>query len=184
MQANIRPDYHFLIIAPNLGAEWLFDAARTYWNTFQPAVIPDFEFLRLVPAGRTISVTAVVMRDMASVLGVELAQVAPFAYYDAVVYNLFEETRAELNRRAAANEPFGIPLGIGAATTTPSIPTPWLPSQSGFMTATPSPETTDEAETTEAPTAITLMTATPTPPPGTQTPAPIQPTPGPAIGGG
>ena len=43
------PNYHFLLIAPNLGAEWFFDAARAYWERFRPIVVSDLELVRLIP---------------------------------------------------------------------------------------------------------------------------------------
>ncbi|MBE2183741.1 MAG: hypothetical protein IAE89_09980 [Anaerolineae bacterium] len=185
MQANILPEYHFLRFAPNLGAEYFFDGARNYWNTFKPIVINDVAILRLLPPAVTVSVTVVALRDLAAQIGVELGQIAPFAYYDAVVYDTFESTRAELNRRAQLNQPFGVPMGIGIATTTPFIPTPWLPTRPpGFITATPdpavaTPEITDESSAEVTP--ETGGTASPTP---TATlPGQVINTPGPAIGG-
>jgi hypothetical protein len=168
MQANIRPDYHFLLIAPNLGAEWLFGAARAYVLAFRPIVLADLEFVALTPANTTVTVTAVARRDTAAQLGVELAQINPYAFYDPVVRDTFEETQAELDRRAAANEPFGVPLGLPPAATAPGqiiIPTPW--STPSGPTATPEPTTP-----------VTPLPTT------DSAPAPIQPTPGPIIGGG
>ncbi len=178
MQANILPEYHFLRFAPNLGAEYFFDGARNYWNTFKPIVINDVAMLRLLPPAVTVSVTVVALRDLAAQIGVELGQIAPFAYYDAVVYDTFEATRAELNRRAQLNQPFGVPLGIGIATTTPFIPTPWLPTRPpGFITATP--EMTDEPTVEVTPELDTSVSPTPT----ATLPGQVINTPGPAIGG-
>lgn len=168
MQANIRPDFHYLLIAPNLGAEWLFGAARNYVLAFRPIILADLEFVALTPANTTVTVTAIARRDTAAQIGVELAQVNPFAFYDPVVRDSFEETQAELDRRAAENQPFGVPMGLPPIATAPGqifIPTPW-PTPSG-PTATPEPTTP----------------VTPLPPSG-DAPAPIQPTPGPIIGGG
>jgi hypothetical protein len=123
-----------------------------------------------VPGGNWVSVTVVALRDAIAQIGVELGQQAPYAYLDAVVYDSFAETRAELNRRAQSNQPFGVPLGLGSATTTPLIPTPWLQSSGpGFITATPG---LASASATPGP-------ATPTAPPGA-----VENTPGPAVGGG
>lgn len=168
MQANIRPDYHYLLIAPNLGAEWLFDAARNYVLTFAPIILADLDFVALTPPNMTVTVTAVARHDTAAQIGVELAQVHPYAFYDAVVRDTFEETKAELDRRAAENEPFGVPIGLPTASAAPNqvtIPTPW-PTSSG-PTPTPSP----------------TLPVTPLPT-SANGPAPIQPTPGPIIGGG
>lgn len=184
MSADTRPDYHFLLIAPNLGAEWLFDAARTYWEAFRPTVIEDFNFLIFVPPGRTISVTVIARRDTAPHLGVELSQIDPDAYFDAVVYDLFDDAKAELDRRASMQQPFGVPLIPRPGTPDPNapiIPTPRLPPTrppAGFVTATPAPTQTPA----DAPAQTgTLPASTPDSADGTR--APVTPPPGPITGG-
>jgi len=166
MQATIRPNYHYLYIAPNLGGEWLFSAARNYVLTFAPIILADLDFVALTPANTTVTVTAIARRDTAAQIGVELAQVHPYALYDAVMRDTFEETKTELDRRAAENQPFGTPMGLPTASA-PSgiIPTPW-PTPSG-PTPTPSPTTP----------------VTPLAPSG-EVIGPLQPTPGPITGGG
>ena len=74
MPQTTRPDYHFLYFAPSLGAEWFFDAARLYWETFQPTVLSDLEFLRFVPEGASVNVTVVARRDTVHEIGVAIAQ--------------------------------------------------------------------------------------------------------------
>jgi hypothetical protein len=62
-----------------------------------------------------------------------------------------------------------VPLGLGIATTTPLIPTPWLPTSGpGFVTVTPG----------ATPTAAVATAAASPPPPGA-----VENTPGPAVGG-
>jgi hypothetical protein len=183
MPADTRPDYHFLLIAPNLGAEWLFDAARAYWDTFRPTVIDDFYFLIFVPPERSISVTVIARRDVAPNLGVQLSQIRPEAYLDAVVYDQFDAAREELNRRAQTQQPFGVPLTSPMATLDPNappIPTARLSSTrppAGFITATPSPApTTTNIEGTPA--------VTPEASEESATRAPVTPASGPITGGG
>jgi hypothetical protein len=181
MQADVRPDYHFLLVAPNLGAEWLFDAARNYWEAFHPTIIPDFDFLIFIPPERRITVTVIARRDTAPQIGVELSRVRPNAYFDAVVYDMFDQTREELDRRAETGQPFGVPLSEPLGTPNPngpSIPTPRLPATrppAGFVTETPtpSPMPTDGS--------VTPSISEETPDNGTR--APITPTPGPIVGG-
>ncbi len=166
MQANLRPDYHYLLVAPNLGAEWLFDAARSYVLAFAPIILSEFDFVALTPVNKTVTVTVIARRDTAAQLGVELAQTAPYAFYDPIVRDSFEETKAELDRRASENQPFGEALGLPPAATPsgqPMIPTP-IPTPGG-------------------PTSTPTTPATPLPTSG-DVPAPIQPTPGPITGGG
>jgi hypothetical protein len=166
MSRDQIPDYHFLLITSNLGAEWLFDAARAYWERFQPTVISDFTLLRIIPAERTISVTAITRRDRVAQLGVELAQTAPAALFDPVVFDFFEDTKLELDRRAQNNQPFGVPLAT--ATPGPSAP-PVYPTAGAVVTEVPG---------------FVTQTPTPNPPPAeTPTPqTPLYPTPGAVTG--
>lgn len=170
-QPTQYPDFHFLLISPNLGAEWLFDAARAYWNRYRPTILTDLTFIQLLPAETRIIVTVIALRDTAAQIGVELARTNPTAYYDPVVYDLFEETKAALNARVETGEPFGVALVMPTPTHDPNapiIPTPRLqPTRppAGFVTevppATPAPPTTD---------------------PNASEPAPLSPTPGSVIG--
>jgi hypothetical protein len=165
-QPDAYPEYAFLLIAPNLGAEWLFDAARSYWERFRPTIITDLEFVRLIPPDKTIIVTVIALRDMAAQLGVQLAQINLNAYFDPVVRDLFEQTRAALEERVQLAQPFGVPLNAPTATLDPNatlIPTPRLAPMrppAGFVTQAP-----------------------PTAQPGDQEPTPLLPTPGPVTGG-
>lgn len=175
--ADRWPEYHFLLIAPNLGTEWLFDAARLYWQAFRPTIINDLTLIQLLPDSLRITVTLVSRRDRLAQTGVELAQAHPTAYFDPVVYDFFEDTKAELNRRAADNQPFGVPMATPEAgpTAAPVYPTPGPivtrdPNALGFITQTPEP-------TRAAPPDSIL-------PDEVTSQGPIYPTPGPIVGGG
>jgi hypothetical protein len=180
------PDYHFLLIAPNLGAEWFFDAARQYWERFRPTVVSDLEFIRLMPVSENMIVTVLARRDTASQWGVQLAQAAPDALFDPIVQDFFEDAKRVLNERAASNQPFGVPMLPTATAPAPIQPTPGsilgpvtAPTRepSGFITQTPTPNTN----------VIVPLPATPTADPNTQSgdgQSPIYPTPGPITGGG
>src|SRR5947207_2520590 len=47
------PNYHFLYIDQTLDADWLFVAARRYWEHFRPMVIADLDLISYVPVVRT-----------------------------------------------------------------------------------------------------------------------------------
>jgi len=166
-------------MAPNLGAEWLFDAAREYWSRYRPIVVTDLELVRLIPKGYSIIVTMVARRDTAQQWGVFLAQNVPDALMDGVVKDMFEDARATLNQRAETDQPFGVPLKPTPTPVAPISPTPGsligdvvIPptrAPGGFITATPTPN-------------LGEPTAVPTLP--LETPGqPIYPTPGPITGG-
>lgn len=173
------PNYHFLLMAPNLGAEWLFDAAREYWTRYRPIVVTDLELVRLIPGGYSVIVTTVARRDTAKQWAVWLAQNVPDALFDGVVYDLFEDTRKALNQRAQTDQPFGVPLKptptpIPAISPSPgaligATAAPPTRAPGGFITQTPTP---DIGQPTAVP---TLPAATPG--------QPIYPTPGPITGG-
>ncbi len=167
MPQDTLPDYHFLLIAPNLGSEWFYEAGRQYWLSFFPTVINDFALLRFIPENFTIAVTVIARRDRVAQLGVELAQVSPKAVFDPVVHDFYEDTQAELDRRAETNQPFGIPLKptpiptiaatseqlqptSGPIATEGSSPTP---TEQGFLrpipTQTPQPDLQNTEEATE-----------------------------------
>jgi hypothetical protein len=172
------PRYHFLLIAPNLGAEWLFDAARRYWDRFRPTVVSDVRLIILIPSFESIAVTLIARRDTLPTLGVDLARLAPTAYTDPVPADSFEATRAELNRRAELNSPFGADVLPPGATLAPLptpviIPTPRLPN--GLITQTPEP--------TLIATSTPIIIVTPEGGIGEGAPLPLTPTRGPITGG-
>ncbi len=104
------PDYHFLLIAPNLSADWLFQAARRYYDTFRPTVISDGELLALLPEDVTTAVSVLTRRDAFETFAVEVYKNRPNALLDALIYNTVREAATALNARAQANQPFGVPL--------------------------------------------------------------------------
>ena len=176
------PDFHFLLIAPNLGAEWLFDAARVYWDRYRPTIINDFEFVKLIPTEKTIIVTVIARRDTVSQLGVQLSQALPNAFFDPVVFDRFEDTRKALSDRAVQNTPFGVAISQPTPTLDPNapiIPTPRLfPTNppAGFITeAPPSPQPSPTPSETLPP------QLSPVPPDGSQG-QPLSPTPGSVVG--
>jgi hypothetical protein len=172
MPQSRLPDYHFLLIASNLGAEWFFEGARAYWEAFRPTVITELPLVSIVPEDYSIAVTAVVRRDRVAQIGVELAKIAPDALYDPIVFDFFEDTKSTLDERARLFQPFGVPL-IPTETPTPGptsrplYPTPGPVIPPGFITQTPTPDLPDQSEIDTR--------GTPQPP--------IFPTPGPVTGG-
>lgn len=167
MSQSYLPTYHFLLIAPNLDAEWLFEAARSYWETFRPTIISDFQLLQLIPQQYTIGVTVVARRDLVGPLGRAIGEINPNAVFDPVVYDFVEDAQLALDGRARLNQPYGVPIPptptpLPAPTNTPPVGIPLTREPSGFITQTPTP-----------------TAANPQP-----TPAPIEPTPGAVTGNG
>jgi hypothetical protein len=173
MPRQTLPDFHFLLIASNLGAEWFFEAARDYWERFQPTVISDLGLVSLLPEDVSIAVTVIARRDRIAQIGVDLSKIAPDALFDPVVHDFLEDTQQALIGRAQRNEPFGVPL-IPTATPTPGptsppvYPTPGPIGVPAAATATPTPNVPPAQEDLDD-----------AGPPST----PLFPTPGPITGG-
>jgi hypothetical protein len=147
------PDYHFLLVAPNVEPEWFFEAARRYFERFDPTVISDGKLIGIVPQSYTIAVSILTRRDAFRSLAVEVAKARENAYVDALVYDTLEAAKLALDTRAERNQPFGVPL---VPTPTPALRDPIVPTPgaiftnpqaaglptsppSGFITMTPSP---------------------------------------------
>jgi hypothetical protein len=190
-QVTIQPNYHFLYIDPNLGAEWLFDAAREYWEHFRPTVLGDFAFLSLIPKGKVVAVTVITRRDRVSQIGVELAQVRSDAVYDPVAQDDFDQMRTALTQRADNELEYGgalqptQPVGQQVNPTPGSVLGGPAPTRApgGFITQTPTPPPPTDAQAQSA--ATPAPPTIPTPAPGETSPAPgqIDPTPGSILGG-
>ena len=181
MPQNTLPDYHFLLIASNLDAEWFFEASRAYWERFRPTVVNDLTLISIIPDNLSIAVTVVARRDRIAEFGVELSKLAPDALFDPVVFDFFEDTQETLDLRAQLNQPFGVPL-LPTETPTPG-PTapPFYP--------TPGPIAAPQNDGNAAPQVPTPdFTNVPDAPVPTQAddagepPTPIFPTPGPITG--
>ena len=176
MSQNTLPDYHFLLIASNLDADWFFDAARRYWERFRPTVLSELSLISLISPddqeNLSIAVTVVARRDRIAQLGVDLSKLAPKAYFDPVVFDFIADAQQTLDQRAQSNQPFGVPL-IPTETPTPGptsppvYPTPGPVTEPGFITQTPTPGLPDQSEINHAG------------PPA----SPVFPTPGPVTGG-
>lgn len=103
------PDYHFLYIDQTLGADWLFLAARRYWDRFRPVVITNLELVGYVPDKRTIAITTLARRDMAKKIADDVKRNFPRAQHDPLVYDFVDEMRLTLDGRAELQQRFGVP---------------------------------------------------------------------------
>jgi hypothetical protein len=103
-----RPDYHFLYIDKTLDADWLFKAARRYWDRFRPMVISDLDLVAHVPQGSTIAITTLARRDMALMIAELIRSRYPRVRHDPLVYDYVEEMQLTLDGRAEFQQRFGL----------------------------------------------------------------------------
>jgi|YNPNPStandDraft_1061719.scaffolds.fasta_scaffold68496_2 hypothetical protein len=100
-------DYHFLILAPGLQSAWFFQAARQYWQRFQPIVTTDWKLLAHIPPEAKVAVTLLARPDTASYAQEQIEAQREGIYLDVVVANDLPMMEAVLDSRAEA----GLPLG-------------------------------------------------------------------------
>lgn len=174
------PDYHFLLIAPNVEPEWLFVAARAYFEQFSPTVITNGDLVGIIPQSYTIAVSILTRRDAFRSLAVEVARARENAFVDALVYESIDDAKLALDIRAERNQPFGVPL---VPTPTPALRDPIVPTPGAIFT---NPQAAGIP--TSPPSGFITMTPSPTPQlpdqnPAATPPPPINPTPGAVTGG-
>ena len=104
------PDYHFLYLDPALDIDWLFSAARRYWDHFRPMVIQDLELVKYVyvPEKRLIAITALARRDLVPKIADDIKKLFPKALYDPLVYDLVSEAQMTLDGRVDFDQRFGV----------------------------------------------------------------------------
>jgi hypothetical protein len=107
-------EYHFLYIDRTLDADWLFVAARRYWDRFRPIVINDLDLIAFVPAGRPISITTLARRDMAKSIHTLVTKKYPHAHLDPLVYDGVDDLKLTLDGRADFDQRFGVPDESGS----------------------------------------------------------------------
>ncbi len=101
------PDHHWLILAPGLQADWFFQAAQRYWQTFRPTVMPHWDMIGLLPYGVTLAVTVLARSDTINYMDKRIRDEWPNVYYDPIVYDSLADMQAELDRRATYQKRFG-----------------------------------------------------------------------------
>lgn len=100
-------DYHFLILAPGLQSAWFFQAARRFWQRFQPTVTDDYKLLAYVPLERSVAVTVLARPDTAAFIQNEIESQRSGLRVDMVVTDDLPLMESILNARAEAGLPFG-----------------------------------------------------------------------------
>jgi len=102
-----QPDYHWLILAPGLQADWFFQAAKRYWQAFRPTVLTDWNTIQLLPGTKSLAVTVLARSDTVDYMNQVIRDAWPNVYYDPLVYDNLNQMKAELDRRATEQRRFG-----------------------------------------------------------------------------
>ena len=100
-------DFHFLILAPGLQSAWFFQAARHYWQRFQPIVTDDWSLISYIPQEYDVAVTLLARPDTGPYARHEIEAQRAKLRLDLVVVNDLTVMEAILNARAESGLPFG-----------------------------------------------------------------------------
>jgi hypothetical protein len=100
-------DYHFMVLAPGLQSAWFFQAARRFWQVFQPIVIDKVDLLTFLPPEATVAVTLLARSDTATYARDQITAVRPGAKLDMVMIDDLPLMESILNARADSGLPFG-----------------------------------------------------------------------------
>ncbi len=100
-------DLHWLIMAPDVPAEWWLAAGRRYWDAFHPTIITSPTLARLVPPGKKLALTLIVTERSRAGVEHALLRARPDVYYDLIVAGSASDLRDELDRRAYEGWRFG-----------------------------------------------------------------------------
>ncbi|HEC22800.1 MAG TPA: hypothetical protein ENI95_07775 [Chloroflexi bacterium] len=100
-------DYHFLILAPGLQGAWFFQAARQYWQRFQPIVTDEWELLAYIPEEAKVAVTLLARPDTAEYAREQIEAQREGVTLDMVVASDLPMMETILNARAESGRPFG-----------------------------------------------------------------------------
>jgi hypothetical protein len=100
-------DFHFMILAPGLQSAWFFQAARQYWQRFQPVVTDDWQLLAYIPPDRQVAATVLARADTAQFVQEQISIQRTNVRIDLIIADDLTLMESILDARAAAGTPFG-----------------------------------------------------------------------------
>ena len=100
-------DYHFMILAPGLQSAWFFQAAKQFWQRYQPIVTDNWELLSYIPEEAPVAVTLLARPDTAAFAQRQVEAQRPGVFLDMIVVDDLTMMEAILNERAETGQPFG-----------------------------------------------------------------------------
>lgn len=79
------PDFHMVILAPNLEPRWFFETARPYWNTFRPIVTSITDFMDFFPYSKSLAMTIITPIDQVEAVRQTVTERFPNALLDIII---------------------------------------------------------------------------------------------------
>ncbi len=102
-----QADFHMMILAPGLDANWFLEATQAYWEQFRPIVTTVIEMVDYITSDHSLAVTVVAPPEAADALQERIAAPYPNVWFDLVIADSRERLVDIFNRRAAQRQRFG-----------------------------------------------------------------------------
>ncbi|MCC6614605.1 MAG: hypothetical protein IT320_14080 [Anaerolineae bacterium] len=102
-----QADFHFIVLAPGLDAEWFFETMRAYWDRFRPIVTTDLSLIDYMPFEQSAAITIVSPPALMETLSRAASLPYPNAYLDPIEAVDLDEVARIFNDRVAVNRRFG-----------------------------------------------------------------------------
>ncbi|MCL4246734.1 MAG: hypothetical protein KJ065_01140 [Anaerolineae bacterium] len=100
-----QADFHIVLLAPGLDADWFFDTSRAYWERFRPIVTTDLSLVDYIPFEQSAAITVISPPELMGTLRRAVTLPYPNAYLDLIeavdlgtVARIFDN-RVVVNRR-------------------------------------------------------------------------------------
>jgi len=101
------PDYHWLLLAPDLPEDWFWDVAWRYWDAFRPTLIPSTNLIGGVPPENSLAVTVIAPTSALDALKQSIHKDYPNVKIDAIAADDQDALQTELERRAQIDQEYG-----------------------------------------------------------------------------
>jgi hypothetical protein len=102
-----QADFHMIILAPGLQADWFFKTAQSYWNAFRPIVTVHSELIDLLPHDVSLAATIIAPPELVDTMTETIQQVYRNVWFDLIVADDLDNVRDLLNGRVLVNRRFG-----------------------------------------------------------------------------
>jgi hypothetical protein len=102
-----QADYHLVLLSAGLSADWFFETARSYYQTFRPIVTQQSELIDYIPNAQSLGATLIVSAELAEITRSTLQQAYPNVYLDVIVADDLDRVRDIFDTRVRVNRRFG-----------------------------------------------------------------------------
>ena len=93
-----QADFHMLVVDDTLSNDWLFDTARSYWESFRPIVTTQTAFFGMMPWEKSLAITLMVSAVRRFEAEAFVRENYPNAYLDIIVIREGETTPEQISR--------------------------------------------------------------------------------------